>query len=324
MEPSDGVPERERERAVADLGAGSLPASVERLVGRYDRIIPERGRYVWDWLADTLPTFRLGSVVPEHEARADEARLLVSVFVTTLNDLSDRREDDDAFETAALIPQGEFDAATAADPAVELAADAWDALLDRLEGAPRFDTHLATLRRDLAWTVRAQRHAAWSARRPAETTYEECLQEQAPTMCMDALATVDLMCSPTFDPTEERAVREAVALVEPLGRIGNWLTTWERELEEGDLANGIVVKGVEDGVVSPEAVRRASAEPTVRPAFRRRIREAGVELAVEEDWRRRYERALGHEWETGTVDLDSFVAAMDDVRRRHDASRGKK
>ena len=322
MERGDGA--REVDRGTGRVDEGPLPASVERLVDRYDRIIPERGRYVWVWLAETLPTFRLSSVAPRHRRRADEGRLLVSVFVTALNDLSDRREGDTAFETAAGIPEGRVDPAEANDPGVRLAGDAWDAVVGRLEGAPRFDAYLDSLRLSLRWTARGQRHAAWSAEHPAETTYEECLLEQSPTMCMDALATVDLMYSPTFDPREEAAVREAIGLAEPLGRIGNWLTTWERELEEGDLANGIVVKAVEDGAVSPEAVRRARVEPTVRPAFRRRVREAGVELAVDSDWRRRYDRALARDWDVETVDLDAFLAAMAGVRSRHEASRGRK
>lgn len=302
----------------------SLPASVERLVERYDRIVPERGRYVWTWLDETLPTFRLSSVAPDHRRRADEGRLLVSVYVTALNDLSDRREDQAAFETASGIPDGGADGAEADDPAVRLAGDAWDAVVDRLEGAPRFDTYLDALLLDLRSTARAQRHAAWSGEHPAKTTYEECLHEQASTMCMDALATVDLMCSPTFDPDEEWAVREAVGLAEPLGRIGNWLTTWERELAEGDLANGIVVKAVEDGVLTVEEVRRARAEPPERPAFRRRVRAGGVERAVTRDWQRRFDRAVAHQWNTRTVDLDAFLGSMVGVRHRHEASRGRK
>ncbi|QLG63614.1 terpene synthase family protein [Halorarum salinum] len=309
---------------VRALRERSLPADVERLVERYLETVPERGRYVWGWLDDALPTFRLSSVPPSLTEPADEARLLLLVYVTALNDLADRREDDAAFEAAAAVPRRDREPSAGSDPAVRVAADAWTALLDHLEGAPRADARLDTLVRDVRWACAGLRHGAHAAANPAAVTYEECLHAQAPTMCMDPLATVDLTYSPTFDPTEEPAVREAVALAESVARVGNWLTTWERELAEGDLANGVVVKAVEDGVVTPEAARAARTDPSTRPSFRDRIVDRGVERAVARDWRRRFRRVTGASWSVDTVDLEGYVSAMAGIRRRQDAGRGRK
>lgn len=302
----------------------SLPTSVDRLVDSYLDAVPERGLYIWGWLDDVLPAFRLSSVPPSLAEPADEARLLLLVYVTALNDLADRREGDAAFEAAAAVPREGGEPTTAVDPAVRVAADAWSKLLEHFDGAPRVAAYLDTLVRDVRWTCAGLRHSARAAADPGAVTYEECLHEQAPTMCMDPLATVDLAYSPTFDPAEEPAVREAVAVAEPVARVGNWLTTWERELAEGDLANGVVVKAVEDGVVSPDAVHRARTDPSTRPSFRDRIVDGGVEHAVARDWRRRFERATAVTWSADGVDLDGYVSAMAGIRRRQDAGRGRK
>lgn len=281
---------------------------------------------MWGWLDAVLPEFQLDCVPPRYREVAHEGRLLVSVYVTALNDLSDRRSDRTAFEAAARIPvEGPPDPGSPADePAVRVAADAWETLVDRLADAPNFEYYRATLRGALEDSATAQRHSVGVADDPGSATYEECLTAQSSTMCMDALATVDLICSPGFDPTDETELREAIRLVEPLGRIGNWLTTWERELAEGDLANGVVVRAVEGGAVSPSDVTRARTNPEFRPTFAEQIREAGVERAIDRDRERRYRRATERTWEASSVDLDAFVRAMGTVWSFHEASRGHK
>ncbi|ESP90073.1 hypothetical protein [Candidatus Halobonum tyrrellensis] len=309
-----------------DLRARSLPPVVERLVEDYRSAFACRDRYMWGWLDAVLPEFRLDSVPGRYEDVADEGRLLVSVYVTALNDLSDRRSDYTAFEAAARVPrEGPPEPGSPADePAVRVAADAWAALVDRLADAPNFEYYRATLHEALAGSAEAQRHSVAVADDPESADYDECLRAQSSTMCMDALATVDLICSPGVDPNDEPELREAIELVEPLGRIGNWLTTWERELSEGDLANGVVVRAVDDGVVSSSDVFRARDDPSYRPLFAERIREASVERTIGRERARRLERACEREWETTSIDLDGFVRAMETVWSYHEASAGHK
>lgn len=309
-----------------EVRSRELPQSVERLVDRYEAIFDSRDRYMWGWLDAVLPEFRLDSVPERYRTLADEGRLLVCVYVTALNDLSDRRADDTAFEAAARIPlEGPPEPGSPIDePGVQLAASAWMTLRERLDDAPNADRYLPRLRENLAATARAQRHSAHIAAHPGDADYEECLTAQSPTMGMDALATVDLICSPGFDPTDEPELRAAIRAIEPLGRIGNWLTTWERELAEGDLANGVVVRAVEENVVSPSDVVRARLDPRVRSAFADRIREANVERLIARDRERRYRYASNRGWEADSVDLDAYVEAMTTVWDFHKASYGYK
>ena len=309
-----------------ELRDRGLPRSVERLADQYEAVLGCRDRYIWGWLDVVLPAFELDCVPPRHRDLADEGRILVVLYVTAMNDLSDRREDQAAFEAAARVPtDGRPEVGDDSDePAVRLAAAAWESILARLSDAPRFEEYRGRLERDLAATADAQRHAARTTAGPGCAGYEECLTRQSPTMCMDALATVDLMCSPGFDPADEPSLREAVRAVEPLGRIGNWLTTWERELAEGDLANGVVVRAVEEGAVTPADVERARTKPGFRPTFNDLIHESGVERDIDRDWEERYRRADGTAWDADSVDLDAYVAAMQTVREYHTASYGYK
>jgi len=60
-------------------------------------------------------------------------------------------------------------------------------------------------------------------------------------MGMVAAAMIDLMASPLFDMQDLGRIREILIRGQRLGRIGNLISTYERELKEGDITNEILL-----------------------------------------------------------------------------------
>ena len=60
-------------------------------------------------------------------------------------------------------------------------------------------------------------------------------QTMAAIMCCD----LDLMCCPQFDMTEIGKIREIFLIIQKMARIGNWISSWKRELIENDFTSGI-------------------------------------------------------------------------------------
>jgi hypothetical protein len=73
-------------------------------------------------------------------------------------------------------------------------------------------------------------------------------------MSMFPFACIDLMHSPGFDRTELGTLRSLLTDLQQIARIGNWLVTWERELAEGDCSSGIIVRALQQGIVTPTEI----------------------------------------------------------------------
>ena len=78
-------------------------------------------------------------------------------------------------------------------------------------------------------------------------------------------STVDLMCSPRFDRSELGRLRDAVWHAQFMGRIGNLVTTWERELGDGDYTSGVYARAVAEGDVTLEMLMDRDAPAISRP-----------------------------------------------------------
>ncbi|MFC7135534.1 hypothetical protein ACFQRB_00735 [Halobaculum litoreum] len=141
-------------------------------------------------------------------------------------------------------------------------------------------------------------------------------------MVMFPYADVDVMYSPGFDAGDLGVVRELIWDLQRMARIGNWLTTWEREIGEGDYTAGVVVYALRNGIVTREQLEAATADGD--PTAVDRIEAHGVEDVFLAEWRHLHRKVRDRDLTADSVDLDAFAEGMETVMDHHLASEGYK
>ena len=310
----------------ARIEAVALPARVEALAADYADVFGEREPFLWRWIYSLLPEFTLSSVPDAHAATVREQKTILTLFVTLLDDLAEKRGDVRTFEAirhSVCWGAGPAGARPGVDTEVlALAERLWEAVEAPLEAAPRSDRFREALAYDLRQSLNAMDYARLVNDDLTMATLAGAGHYGPHNMIMFPYADLDLMYSPDFDPAEFGAVRELTWHLQRMARIGNWLSTWERELAEGDYTAGVVVYALRAGIVSREAV--TASDPATRAAAAARIRDHGVEERFLAAWGRLYRSARAHGPEAETVDLADYVAGMETVMAHHLASRGHK
>src|SRR5690606_18753358 len=98
-------------------------------------------------------------------------------------------------------------------------------------------------------------------------------------MIQISFATLDLMCRQDFQLNEPGKIREIAWHVQWMGRIGNLITTWQREIGDGDFTSGVFARAVVRGDLSIEQLNLGSAEE-----IETAIREGGHEEYFLRKW----------------------------------------
>ncbi|MFC7138911.1 hypothetical protein ACFQMA_03550 [Halosimplex aquaticum] len=302
----------------------TLPERVERLADAYDDHFEERDRFLWRWIYSLFPSFTLSSVAEEHAAHVREQKTILTMYVTVLDDLIEHRGDRRTFREACRLSCDVVDA----DPE-RAAVDAetfafverlWTEFADGLADAPRREEFADIFAYDFSQTADAMEYSALLSDNPAMANLTGATQYDSHNMVMFPYADVDLMYSPAFDPADLGALRNTLWDLQELARIGNWLTTWEREVGEGDYSAGIVVAAIEEGVVSPTEVAATDDADAVVEA----IRASGMEGRFRRRWQRIYEDVRARHATADSVDLAALVDGMETVFEYHLATEGLK
>jgi hypothetical protein len=145
-------------------------------------------------------------------------------------------------------------------------------------------------------------------------------------MLMFVYADIDLANASSFDSSELSLLRQVTDRTQRMARIGNWLSTWKRELGEGDWCSGVVVHALESDIVSQkqlQAIRNQPTDATIDPVVDA-IGDSGIEDYFLNRWQAEYEDASRFEPDIESVDIDAYLEGFETILRYHVASEGKK
>jgi hypothetical protein len=323
MSITDQQVSTEQRECIAEIRSVQLPPRVAELADEYDRCFEERDRFLWKWIHSLFPSFTLSPVADEHAEHVRTQKTILTMYVTILDDLVEHRGDRRTFEEACRLRDGNrpVDPGRAAvdEETFAFIERVWEAFEDGIVDAPRYEEFADIFEYDLKQTMNAMEYSATVNENPEMATLRGTRRYGAHNMVMFPYADVDLMFAPTFEMAEFGAVRDLLWDLQEMARIGNWLTTWERELVEDDYTAGVVVFALEEGIVTPDELGETEVTDIVA-----RIRAHDVEDLFRERWADRYRTVSERQFDADSVDLDALVSGMETVYEYHVASRGLK
>lgn len=310
---------------IEDIQALTLPPAISDLTTEYTARIGHRNGFIWKWLYAVFPPIRLSTVDDSRTEIVRCQKVLLTLFITLLDDLTDVHGDKQTFDQARKIPFPGTTADSSTDGVqqsyLEFAQTVWDAFHSTLTDAARYDEFKNVFFYDLRQAINAMDYG-WLLNDYPELTNTTGSDIYGPhNMVLFGYAAIDLMHSPNFNCADLGILRECIWDAQRLARIGNWVTTWEREIREGDYTSGVVIRALTNGVVTIEELE-SDAVPDAQLITR--IHDEDIEEQYLNEWDDLYAELLNRNYRTKSVDIPAYVRGMKTVRKLHLASRGHK
>jgi hypothetical protein len=299
----------------------SLSPAIAEWAAQYARV-GSRGEYLWKWCERGARLTTLPSVASHLMGHICETKVLSIMLCVLLDDVADGHGSERFLDALLKIvddPRPSVAGKLArrnrlyADTVRKLAQTYYD----RLSKYPCHDVYRDLLRFDQSQFFNALKYSHLLNESPGLLNVIEHDLYLPHNMHMMSFATLDLMCSPGFSGNELGKLREAVWHTQCMGRIGNLLSSWQRECRCHDYTSGVFARAVETGDLSLEQLFSGDQQ-TIEAA----IAAGGHERYFFDRWRhhRRCYKSLAAQIES--IDLSSTLAAHDSFLRMHLASRG--
>ncbi len=135
-----------------------------------------------------------------------------------------------------------------------------------------------------------------------------------------AIAKIPLVIGTTGLKKEQLGkFREVAWNAQKMSRIGNWVSTWEREIDEKDFTSGVFVYALDSGVISINDIQKGNKSKIIK-----KIRNSKIERKLLKEWEQNYYEINKLARKIKSVDVRSIPQALEKVLFFHLSSRGYK
>lgn len=312
-----------------DIAGHSLPDTIEELIDEYQDVKYARPPFMWKWVHRLAPYNTLPSVDDEFRDKVPVDKTLLILFITLLDDVLEKGGDRSTFIELSQVPFEKHTESTPVDGVdqkyLTFGRRVWNTIEARIQKSPKYDVYDALFRYDIRQAINAIEYSKIAIQRPDLATTGDLERYESHNMAMFAYASIDLMHSSTDVRDEFNTLREVIWTAQLMARIGNWVSTWERELQEGDYSAGPIIYALENGVITQAEladIREGDIEHT--DELVERIKDHGIEKKFLTRWENLYHRLQGYNAQFEKFDLEPFIEGTEEVLRYHLASTGLK
>jgi hypothetical protein len=310
----------DRIRALRDeTRQATLSPYVQSWLDRYARV-GQRGDFLWRWCYTNVKLVTLSCVPRNRVEHLADTKMIHLIFLCLIDDIVDERHDASMFQAALSITHGHEDLAHFDDERrayLELLGETWRELWRRTADYPRCADFEDDLRFDYAQVLQGLWHSLRINVNPSRINVYENDCYQPHNMAMVYMAMLDLCASPAFDVRDLGPAREVFLHAQMMGRIGNTLATWERELKSRDFASGMFAHAVDLGMVPADDLATAGED-----VLKRALTSPNVEDALFRVWlvhRGKMAEKIGR---VRSVDLSGYLSACEELVATHLCGRG--
>ncbi|MEX2287506.1 MAG: hypothetical protein WD648_10490 [Planctomycetaceae bacterium] len=311
------------EREISSVLCLELSNDLQPWMERYSKV-GHRNSFLWKWCRRGVEVTRLSCVEPDLRDAVCDTRVLGVVLDVLLDDVADYQKDLTFLEylLTALETGSSEDTANLSPQQHDYARftfDVWQEIQRRVRYFPRHNEFSELLRYDYRQLFNVMRYSRLLSEYPEMLNLVEHDMYLPHNMHMMISSTMDLMCSPEFDRSELWLVREAVWRAQCMGRIGNLVTTWQREIGENDYTSGVFAHAICCGDLTVHDLYSDN-----RNYIETIIQQRGHEEFFLTRWQNYRQELLSLAATCQSVNLRELVTGLQRLICLHLGSRGKK
>lgn len=330
VEKLAGFPDSEQAEALLEsVATKELPPELFELVEEYEELSQSRPRFMWRWVHTLAPEFTFSFVPEDKREEIHRIKTTTTLFITLLDDLLEREGDRVTYEEAAKVPLSnhatDFNREGIRSEHLRMTSRVWDEIRQTLAEAPHSEELWSVFEFDLKQAMAAIEYSYFVNTNPELATYDELVLYDSNNMMHFPYLDMDLMYADSLPDEELSTLRRAVFQAQRMARIGNWIMTWERELNEGDISSGVVLCALEDDVISIDDIQRAKAQngSNARQVVIDQIEDAGIEQHLLTQWHQHHNSLVELTEQFETIDITSYANGTETILRHHLAAKGR-
>lgn len=276
------TPER-IEREIKKVQEVKLPPELEKWVKVYKKAGGERDDMIWQFvylvIRDISPFINYNK---NYKKTNTELKFLFSMFVVIIDDIADKEKNNKLFNeiTKSIFFNSKDGNNKELNKISLFAIDIYRHIYKQIKQFPLFGNYENLLEFEIVQIFNSMKYSIIVNKYPFVINELEFWNYFPCSMQIMLYYIIELMCV-TSKHSEEylQRSREIILIIQKMGRMGNCLSTWRRELNEKDFTSLVFFVAVEKGIIKIEDIGNIELIN-----LRKKIEKLGVESDILTRW----------------------------------------
>ena len=298
-----------------------LTPQIEEWFQIYAEVGP-RGRYLWQWCQHGARLTTLPCVPEELVQHVCETKVLSIMLCVLLDDVADEQGRETLLEILFRIIEPQAGVSLAGLPDAdrrwaEVTQQLSATYHQRIREYPGYGNYEDVLEFDQQQYFNTMRYSSLLNRHLDLLNPTEHNLYLPHAMHMMSFSTLDLMCTPDFPKEDLGRLREGLWQLQCMGRVGNLLSTWRREIPQADFTSGVFARAVLNRDLTVGDLTSQPAE-----AVEQAVVDGRHERYFARRWHYHRHRYLRKTRELRSLDCQKLLEGNERFFRMHLGSRG--
>ncbi len=303
------------EREIALMREVQLPENLREWIKKYEKV-GSRGDFIWKWTYVKAQGVTLTSVPLKNRKDLLIPKVLTIIINVLADDIADKKKDETFLRNTEELFFSDKEIACFAHLAPEHLQylktfdETKEAFWSEIKKYPRYENFRKLLLYDYRQFFNALSYSCLVNKNVNFMNFLEHKIYLSHNMQMMILTTIDLMASPSFKEEEVGLLREISWLAQRMGRIGNSITTFRREIQELDFSSDVFAYLASSGLIKRQELRKLNAEDVLEGE-----KKALTELFAE--WEQNYHAIKAYEDRVSSFEVKELLTGLKSLMEGH-------
>lgn len=316
------INQNEKENILEKVFSYKLSSNVTKFAKEYEELFGKRSNFLWKWLGVVYKEsgVTLSTIDTKYLDSITETKILFTMLFSILDDVSEYYKDEKLMEDLLDIFTNNFTKKISAkNKEIYFFERLYDHFIKEMKKLPRFKEFKDMFEYDMSQIANSVRYCYLMNKNPEYLNLQEMEVFGSYNMIVYLLNGIDLMVSSKFDIKELPQMRTIFWNAQQMARIGNWLSTWKREVTEDDVSSGVFAYAFSHKILKVEDLKNLEEHEIIQ-----KIENSGMQDYFQNLWIEKFENIKNLKDSVKSVDINQYIQGLETLIKLHMASEGFK
>ncbi|MCK5491151.1 MAG: hypothetical protein KAI67_04885 [Candidatus Pacebacteria bacterium] len=289
-----------------------IPLKLKIWINEYEKL-GIRNAFIWKLFIFVQKEISYISIPNKHRTSLSEIQFLITMYIILIDDIADYENNNKLLKVLSKVPFSQNNInhnklSKKESDHIKFTIKIWERINKIIGSYHGYSALKSIFEYDLEQMINSINYDHIINNNRFLINKTECILHSPHSMKFVIMPTIYLMCLNKLDPNDISSTRQVDWMAQKMLRIGNWISTWEREINEGDFTSGVFAYALDVGIICLDDFEKDHINLIIK-----KIKDSNVEKELLDEWYENYLTILKYEKKIQFLDIKCFLDGLERV-----------